>query len=118
MSIRRIDFVAYNVKDLQASIEFYRDKLGLELSEQWEGMYAEFDVGGAAFGLYRSEGHEPRPGGTVAFNVPNIAEAVAELKEKGLEMSGPEIYDTPVCRMAFYTDPDGNDFMLHEKPKV
>ena len=27
----------------------------------------------------------------------------------------PEVYDTGVCHMAFFTDPDGNDLMLHHR---
>lgn len=116
MTVSKVDFVAYGVKDLDASIKFYQDKLGLKLDIKLESFYAEFDVGGTAFGLYAGE--PPRQtSGSVGFHVPNVAEAVAELKGKGLEAQG-EIEDTPGCRMAFYLDPDGNSFILHEKPKV
>ena len=37
-----------------------------------------------------------------------------ELEAKGVEFNG-EIYDSGVCHMAFFTDPDGNDLMLHRR---
>ena len=37
-----------------------------------------------------------------------------ELEDKGVEFSG-DIIDTGVCHMAFFTDPDGNDLMLHHR---
>jgi hypothetical protein len=27
----------------------------------------------------------------------------------------PEVYDTGVCHMAFFADPDGNAFVLHHR---
>ena len=44
----------------------------------------------------------------------DVAEVRAELEAKGVEFSG-DILDTGVCHMAFFTDPDGNDLMLHHR---
>ena len=33
-----------------------------------------------------------------------------------MEFAG-ETFDTGVCHMAFFTDPDGNDLMLHNRYK-
>ena len=49
---------------------------------------------------------------TQLFAVPDVAEAVAELKARGVPFHG-AIEDTPVCHMAFGTDPEGNGFILH-----
>jgi len=38
----------------------------------------------------------------------------AELEAKGVEFSG-ETFDTGVCHMALFRDPDGNDLMLHHR---
>lgn len=115
MDIRGIDFVAYQVRDLDRAVEFYRDMLGLKLESRWQNVYAEFDVAGTAFGLLA--GQEPaHASGVVAFNVPNMDQAVAELEQKGVKCH--HVEDTPVCRMGSFTDPDGNDFMLHEKLKA
>lgn len=84
MNIRGIDFVAYLVSDLDRAVDFYQNTLGLKLDSKFENVYAEFDVAGTAFGLYK-EGEGPaHPYGMVAFNVPSLAEAVAELKAGAL----------------------------------
>jgi len=43
-----------------------------------------------------------------------IASAAAELEAKGVEFSG-NTFDTGVCHTAFFSDPDGNDLMLHHR---
>ena len=37
-----------------------------------------------------------------------------ELESAGVEFEG-EIFDTGVCHMAFFRDPDGNALMLHRR---
>ena len=46
--------------------------------------------------------------------VADVAETRAELEGRGIEFSG-ETYDTGVCHMAPFDDPDGNRFMLHRR---
>ena len=43
-----------------------------------------------------------------------MAAARAELEAKGVEFAG-ETFDTGVCHMAFFEDPDGNALMLHHR---
>ena len=45
-----------------------------------------------------------------------MAAARAELEAKGVEFEG-ETFDTGVCHMAFFQDPDGNALMLHRRYK-
>jgi len=63
-----------------------------------------------------SDGHALRPqkNGHVALHVDDVAAARAALEEKGVQFFG-ETFDTGVCHMAFFTDPDGNDLMLHHR---
>ena len=49
-----------------------------------------------------------------ALHVEDIAATRAELEGKGVEFAG-ETFDTGVCHMALFTDPDGNDLMLHHR---
>jgi len=44
----------------------------------------------------------------------DVAETRRELEAKGVEFEG-DILDTSVCHMAFFKDPDGNQFMLHRR---
>jgi predicted enzyme related to lactoylglutathione lyase len=50
----------------------------------------------------------------IALRVPDVEEARRELEEKGIEFAG-ETFDTGVCRMAHFRDPDGNVLMLHRR---
>jgi predicted enzyme related to lactoylglutathione lyase len=46
--------------------------------------------------------------------VPDVEEARAALEAKGVAFEG-ETFDTGVCHMAHFTDPDGNVLMLHRR---
>ena len=56
----------------------------------------------------------PSKNGHIAFHVDDVAAARAELEGKGVEFQG-DTFDTGVCHMALFTDPDGNDLMLHSR---
>ena len=40
---------------------------------------------------------------------------ISGLKAAGVEFLFPEVYDSSVCHMAFFKDPDGNGLMLHHR---
>jgi predicted enzyme related to lactoylglutathione lyase len=56
----------------------------------------------------------PQQNAHLALHVDDVAQARSELEGKGVEFFG-DILDTGVCHMAFFTDPDGNDLMLHHR---
>ena len=117
MHVERMDFVSVPVSDLDHSTAFYRDTLGLEQTGQ--GAWPEFRLGENAF-LYLMDptniGQEFRGPNTapIALRVADVAAARAELVRKGVEFTG-ETYDTGVCHMAPFSDPDGNALMLHRR---
>lgn len=49
-----------------------------------------------------------------ALHVDDVEAARKELEAKGIEFTG-DTFDTGVCHMAFFSDPDGNDLMLHHR---
>lgn len=110
--------MVYEVNDLARSVAFYRDVLGLEPGMAHEDMWAEFDAKPVTLALYCPKKMEQREasvgGAAVALAVPSVEEAVAELKSKGVEIAM-DTMDTPVCRMAFVKDPDGNGIGLHQR---
>ena len=59
---------------------------------------------------------EPNPNG-FAMRVPDVAEARRALEAKGVEFEG-ETFDTGVCHMALFRDPDGNRLILHRRYAV
>jgi catechol 2,3-dioxygenase-like lactoylglutathione lyase family enzyme len=51
----------------------------------------------------------------VAFRVADVSQAMQRLSAGGVEFEFPEPYDSGVCHMAFFKDPDGNGLMLHHR---
>ena len=58
----------------------------------------------------------PQTTAHLALHVEDMEAARAELEAKGVEFDG-ETFDTGVCHMAFFHDPDGNALMLHHRYK-
>jgi catechol 2,3-dioxygenase-like lactoylglutathione lyase family enzyme len=115
--VERTDFVSVPVNDLERSTAWYRDTLGLELVG--EGGWPEFQLG-ENVSLYLIDpsniGREfagPHSA-YIALRVADVAETRIELEGRGIEFDG-EIFDTGVCHMAFFRDPDGNALMLHRR---
>ena len=54
-----------------------------------------------------------------ALHVEDMEAARAALEERGVAFAG-DTFDTGVCHMAFFADPDGNSLMLHHRyaPRV
>ena len=117
MIVERTDFVSVPVTDLERSTAFYRDALGLE--QTGEGAWPEFRLGENVF-LYLLDptniGQEFRGPHTssIALRVADVEDARRELESKGVVFNG-ETFDTGVCHMAHFSDPDGNVFMLHRR---
>jgi predicted enzyme related to lactoylglutathione lyase len=57
---------------------------------------------------------QPQKNAHLALSVDDVAAAKAELEAKGVQFVG-DVFDTGVCHMALFTDPDGNDLMLHHR---
>ncbi len=113
--MEKLDYVAVPAKNRERLREFYVDKLGLRGDENEPN---EFWVGETCFSIWEpaSFGMEfaPQKNAHIAIHVDDVAAARAELEGKGIEFMN-ETMDTGVCHMAFFTDPDGNDLMLHNR---
>jgi predicted enzyme related to lactoylglutathione lyase len=94
---------------------FYADTLGLRADEHAQ---FEFWAGDTCLGIWEPArfGTEfaPQKNAHLALHVDDVADARGELEAKGVTFVG-ETLDTGVCHMAFFTDPDGNDLMLHHR---
>jgi catechol 2,3-dioxygenase-like lactoylglutathione lyase family enzyme len=115
--ITKLDFVGVPSRDAERSRAFYIDTLGLRPDKN-----ARFDcwAGDTCFGIWEPEkqGMEwgPQRNAHPALHVDDVAAARAELEAKGVEFLG-DTFDTGVCHMALFRDPDGNDLMLHHRYK-
>ncbi len=112
------DFVSLPTRDLTAAMAFYGDTLGLRRSVYFEGKpFAEFETGNLTIDLIESDkmGLEYAPSKSpLALHVDDVAAAREALEQRGVSFQG-EIFDTGVCHMAFFADPDGNALMLHHR---
>jgi catechol 2,3-dioxygenase-like lactoylglutathione lyase family enzyme len=115
--VERTDFVSVPVRDLEKSTSWYRDTLGVP--QVSEGGWPEFQLG-ENVSLYLidltkvgREFTEPHTA-YIALRVADVEEARKELEGRGIEFEG-DIFDSGVCHMAFFRDPDGNSLMLHRR---
>jgi len=113
-----VDFLTVATRDFAAAREFYGTVLGLPCSTVYgKSPGAEFETGNLTLAVIESEamGMEFRTNSNpVALHVEDIAAARAELESRGVRFAG-DTLDTGVCHMAFFSDPDGNALMLHNR---
>ncbi len=117
--IKDIAFTAYPAKDVAKLRDFYRDVLGLnfngEFAENGVLKYDEAVLGSGCFAVLTDEwaGRPPGSAASVAFEVDDIDRARNDLIAKGMTVE--DIYDTPVCRLTSFQDPEGNKVTLHQR---
>ena len=116
--IKEIAFTAYPSNDVKPTREWYEKTLGLKFSapfaEDGVEKYNEARVGNGYFSLMTHEWMERKPGSGVgvAFEVENMDDAIRELRAKGIDIGDP--YETPVCKVTSFDDPEGNKVTLHQ----
>jgi len=108
------------VSDINASLKFYQDILGLAFIEKipiWLGTMYRLRFGSSDFKLIDPKNKPPKgPLGLdaqigfryVTFVIGNISEVCEVLKKKGIEFEIPEKELRPGVRIAMVRDPDGN----------
>jgi predicted enzyme related to lactoylglutathione lyase len=117
-TVTGVDFVALPTRDLDVAVDFYGNVLGLERSVYIpDRNFAEFETGNLTLSLANFEkmGMEHRISpNAIALHVDDIEDARGRLEQAGVTFAG-DTFDTGVCHMAFFTDPDGNALMLHHR---
>jgi lactoylglutathione lyase len=115
--VRSIDYVILYVDDLEGSVTFYRDVVGLDHRFTDHG-YAEFDTGPTRFGLYaharlpeligRTASGAVHPQGEVLFLVDDVDAEAVRLRDAGVEvLTGP--VDRPWGHRTLHLlDPEGH----------
>ncbi len=113
------DFVSMPTRDLERAVAFYGETLALPRSVYMpDRHYAEFETGNLTLSVIEPEGmglsYQPNEANYLALHVEDVAAARASLEARGVEFGG-DTFDTGVCHMAFFKDPDGNALMLHHR---
>lgn len=116
IQVEELDFILIPTRDIERAKAFYAETLGLPLevdSPRW----VEVRAGGVTLAIWNPDmvgrpfEATPNP---VALRVPDVAEARAQLEAAGVTFASDTI-DSGVCLMAPFTDPDGNQLMLHRR---
>jgi catechol 2,3-dioxygenase-like lactoylglutathione lyase family enzyme len=113
--VERADFVGVNIRDHGQACAFYGEKLGLRRNPLSSDAWPEFAADNVGLILSTPEqkgGGEYRPEYSVAFLVGDVPESMERLGRDGVEF---EPYDSGVCHMAFFRDPDDNPLILHHR---
>jgi catechol 2,3-dioxygenase-like lactoylglutathione lyase family enzyme len=116
MKVEQVDFVSVPTRDSARAVAWYRDALGLPVSEFTEG---EIETPNVTLSFWNPEADgEPFQANTagIALRVEDVAAAVEEVRAHGAEVIG--IHDSGVCHMGFVKDPDGNVLILHRRYKL
>jgi catechol 2,3-dioxygenase-like lactoylglutathione lyase family enzyme len=116
VQVEQVDFVTVPTRDAERAVAWYRDVLGLPVSEHTG---AEIETPNVTLSFWNPEtqGEEFKPNEAgFALRVADVEESRRELEAKGVEFLG-ETVDTSVCHMGFLRDPDGNTVILHRRYK-
>ena len=105
------------VSNMNRSIRFYTEALGLKLKYRHGDDWAEVEAPGLTIGLHLAGKVGPQPGKSeslsVGFTVEKMDAEIETLKKKGVTFSPHRVDEGPV-RLAFFSDPDGNPLYLCE----
>jgi catechol 2,3-dioxygenase-like lactoylglutathione lyase family enzyme len=114
VQIEQVDFVSIPTRSAARALAWYRDVLGLPESATTEG---ELETPNVTLAFWEPEREGlpfvPNEAG-FALRVPDVAAARSELEAKGVEFVA-ETWDSGVCHMAAFRDPDGNALILHRR---
>jgi lactoylglutathione lyase len=112
----RLTHVRLLTTDHPGTLAFYRDLLGLRVTLEVDGVYAELAAGDAILALYRrdlmqqvvAEGADGSRA-VLTFEVDDVDATYASLRSKGVEfVNEPHDQEAWYLRVVHLKDPDGN----------
>ena len=108
--LSKIGIIMLGVADIEKSVPFYRDRLGLKLAARFEE-FAFFEASGVTLALSRGLARATGRGAgatEIVFSVEHIRQAYEALRAAGVEFSGePRVVSAPNWA-ANFRDPDGH----------
>lgn len=103
---KRVAFTMYPVENMQRARNFYEKILGFDTGNAMaDGAWVEYDMpSGGCFAITMAQGVTPSAdsGGSIAFEVDDVEQLMAQLKDKGVTVKM-DIFNSPVCKMAAQT---------------
>jgi predicted enzyme related to lactoylglutathione lyase len=120
MKINEIAFSCYPVIDMARARKFYEGVLALKptmtVGEPGGMQWTEYDIanGTLSLGAGAPDWKPSASGCSVALEVDDFDQAIAHLRGHGVKFHM-EPLETPVCRMAFIYDPEGNAICIHKR---
>ena len=116
-------FSSFSVNDIKEAKDFYRETLGLEVSETEEGL--ELHTDDNTIFLYPKPNHTPASFTVLNFEVDDIDEAVTQLAAVGVSLEHYNLPDIktnergifvgPGIQIAWFKDPAGNILSVIEE---
>jgi predicted enzyme related to lactoylglutathione lyase len=106
------------VTDMDRSVRFYTEALGLRLTQRFGNHWAQVEAGRLTIGLHPASAHNPAGrDGSITIGLAlstRIEDAVSSLQQKGVKFRGPIAVDPNAGKFAYFEDPDGNVLYLME----
>lgn len=110
--------VRITVSDMDASLAFYVDRLGLKKTAEIYPEWAKLEIPGnpvTYLGLKLVIPPEGSGGEVTTFVVPDIRATIAQLRERGIVVEDPRHLAGGVL-LAFFEDPDKNRLAVRQNP--
>ena len=120
LKVTEIAFSCYPVTDMARARKFYEGVLGLKptmvVGEPGGMQWTEYDIANGTLSLgCGAPDWKPRADGcSVGLEMEDFDAAIAHLKANGVKFKM-EPFPTPVCRMAFIYDTEGNLICVHKR---
>jgi len=120
LKVTEIAFSCYPVTEMARARKFYEGVLGLRetyhAGEPGGMEWTEYDIANGTLSIGAGAPNwQPRADGcSVGLEVEDFDAAIAHLQAQGVKFHM-EPFETPVCRMAFIHDPDGNTLCIHKR---
>lgn len=120
LNVTEIAFSCYPVTDMARARAFYEGVLGLKATmahgEPGGLQWTEYDIATGTLSLGAGvPDWSPTPNGcSVGLEVEDFDTAIAKLKAAGVKFQM-EPFATPVCRMAYILDTEGNALCIHKR---
>jgi predicted enzyme related to lactoylglutathione lyase len=120
LKVIELAFTCYPVTDMARARKFYEEVLGLKptmlVGEAGGMQWTEYDVASGTLSLGAgAPDWKPRSDGcSVGLEMEDFDAAIEHLKANSVKFKM-DPFDTPVCRMAFIHDSEGNTICIHKR---